>query len=219
MRVWDFPLRLFHWGLFVSIVGAIISVKIEVMWLHERFGLNVLGLITFRVFWGFLGGLYAQFRQFLTLPSTAFRELKTIFKPNPNPKPGHGAIGGYATLTLLGIPLLMAISGTMSNDDVLFEGPLAHLIPSGTNALSSAHRIGENFLLFILFLHVGAIAFYKYKHKRNLTSAMVTGNANDVSVHSVDGSISIKRNFFGFFLMLVCIVAAQSITLFRPSFF
>ena len=219
MRVWDFPLRLFHWGLLVSVVGAIISAKAEVMWLHERFGLTVFGLIIFRIFWGFLGGHYALFCQFLRLPPIAFQEFKTIFKPKSKLKAGHSAIGGYATLALLGIPLFMAISGTMSNDDVLFEGPLAHLIPNGTDAASSAHHIGENFLLFILFLHVSAIVFYKYKHNRNMTSAMVTGNATDVSVCSVDGSISIKRQIYGIFLMLVFIAAAQSITVLRPSLF
>ena len=219
MRVWDFPLRLFHWGLAVSIVGAIISVKAEVMWLHERFGLTVLGLITFRIFWGFLGGHYAQFRQFLTSPAIVLQELKKILKPNSKSTAGHSAVGGYATLTLLGVPLFMAISGTMSNDDVLFEGPLAHFVPAVTDAASSAHHIGENFLIFILVLHVSAIAFYKYKHKRNLTSVMITGNANNVPAHLMDGSISIKRQFFGVFLMLVFNVAAHSITLLRPSLF
>ena len=56
MIVWDFPLRLVHWSLFICVVGAIISAKAEVLWIPERFGLAVLGLVTFRVFWGFLGG-------------------------------------------------------------------------------------------------------------------------------------------------------------------
>ena len=76
MCVWDFPLRLFHWGLLVSIVGAVVSVKAEALWIHERFGLTVLGLIVFRIFWGFLGGHYSLFRQFLATPRMAFYELK-----------------------------------------------------------------------------------------------------------------------------------------------
>jgi cytochrome b len=52
MIVWDFPLRLFHWSLFICVVGAIISAKIEVLWVHERFGLAVLGLVIFRIFLG-----------------------------------------------------------------------------------------------------------------------------------------------------------------------
>jgi cytochrome b len=225
--VWDFPLRLFHWGLLVNIVGAIISAKAEVLWVHERFGLTVLGLIIFRIVWGFLGGHYARFSQFLAMPRVAFQELKTLFRPTLKPcsklnmgiKAGHSALGGYAVLGLLGIPLFMAISGTMSNDDVLFDGPLAHLVPNGSDKATSAHHIGEKLLYIILCLHISAILFYKFKKKRNLTKAMVTGKVDDRLVSAGDGGISANRNYFGCFLMLVFIAAAQSITLLRPSLF
>ena len=36
MRVWDLPLRIFHWGLVIAIIGAVGSAKADVMWLHER---------------------------------------------------------------------------------------------------------------------------------------------------------------------------------------
>ena len=117
MRVWDFPLRLFHWALFVSIIGAIISAKAGVLWVHERFGLTVLGLIIFRIVWGFVGGQYARFRQFLAMPQMAFQELQTLFKSAPKPesksnieiKVGHSALGGYAVLGLLCIPLFICL--------------------------------------------------------------------------------------------------------------
>ena len=66
MRVWDLPLRIFHWALVVAVIGAVVSSKAEVMWLHERFGLSVMGLVAFRLIWGFVGGYYARFRQFVT---------------------------------------------------------------------------------------------------------------------------------------------------------
>ena len=71
MRVWDLPLRIFHWGLVIAIIGAVGSAKADVMWLHERFGLTVMGLVAFRVVWGFVGGYYARFSQFLTPPNIA----------------------------------------------------------------------------------------------------------------------------------------------------
>ena len=227
MRVWDFPLRLFHWALFVSIFGAIISAKMEILWVHERFGLTVLGLIVFRLIWGFLGGHYARFRRFLAKPQVAFQELKVIVKPNQKSNPkldvkaevGHSALGGYAVLALLGIPLLMAISGTMSSDDVLYEGPLAHLMPDVIGNATDAHHLGERLLFFILFLHVSAILVYKFKKKRNLTKAMVTGNADAMPAKAIDGSISPSRTYLGLFLMLLCISAAQSLSLLRPTFF
>ena len=113
----------------------------------------------------------------------------------------------------------MAISGTMSNDDVLFDGPLAHLAANFTDKATSAHHFGEKLLFMALFLHISAILFYKYKKKRNLTKAMVTGNVDAMPARDADGSISARHTYFGLFLMLVSIAAAQSITLLRPALF
>ena len=52
MRVWDLPLRIFHWALVFAVIGAVVSSKADVMWLHERFGLSVMGLVAFRLIWG-----------------------------------------------------------------------------------------------------------------------------------------------------------------------
>ena len=220
MLVWDFPLRLFHWSLFICVVGAIISAKAEILWVHERFGLAVLGLVSFRIFWGFLGGHYARFSQFLASPKAAFQGLKTLLRPDPIEKAGHSPLGGYAVLGLLGVPLFMAISGTMSNDDVLFEGPLAHLVPNGTNDATSAHHLGEKLLFIILIAHIAAILIYKFKKKRNLTMAMIKGKASlPENKLAKDGGISDQRTFFGLLLMLAFVAAAQSISLLRPALF
>ena len=220
MIVWDFPLRLFHWSLFICVVGAIISAKTEVLWVHERFGLAVLGLVTFRIFWGFLGGRYARFSQFLRSPKAALNGLKTLFRPDPVSKSGHSALGGYAVLGLLGIPLLMAVTGTMSNDDVLFEGSLAHLVPNLTDKIADVHHFSERFLFLIIILHIAAILIYKFKKKRNLTMVMVKGKSKiaDAKLEN-DGSISAKHSFFGFILMVAFVAAAQSLTLLRPTLF
>ena len=70
IKLWDLPTRLFHWLLVIAVVGAIVTVKLGGNWMlwHERFGLMVLGLIVFRVMWGFLGSSYARFSQFLVGP-------------------------------------------------------------------------------------------------------------------------------------------------------
>ena len=124
-------LRLFHWALFVSIIGAIISAKAGVLWVHERFGLTVLGLIIFRIVWGFVGGHYARFRQFLPCREWRFKSCKHYLDLHQNQSQNRilrqklvTVRLAVAVLGLLGIPLFMAISGTMSNDDVLFDGPL-----------------------------------------------------------------------------------------------
>ena len=72
-----------------------------------------------------------------------------------------------------------------------------------TDKATSAHNFGEKLLFGILFLHIGAILFYKYKKKRNLTKAMVTGNVDAMLASAADGSISANHSYFGLFLMLV----------------
>ena len=174
----------------------------------------------FRVFWGFLGGHYARFGQFLRSPKAALNGLKTLFQPDSVAKSGHSALGGYAVLGLLGIPLLMAVTGTMSNDDVLFEGPLAHLVPNLTDKIADVHHFSERFLFLIIILHIAAILIYKFKKKRNLTMVMVKGKSKtaDAKLEN-DGSISAKHSFFGFILMVAFVAAAQSLTLLRPTLF
>ena len=40
MLVWDLPLRLFHWGLVVSVFVSVGSAKTGVMFVHEKSGLT-----------------------------------------------------------------------------------------------------------------------------------------------------------------------------------
>jgi len=143
-----------------------------------------------------------------------------LFQPDPVAKSGHSALGGYAVIGLLGIPLFMAITGTMSNDDVLFDGPLAHLVPNMTNKIAEIHHFSANFLFLIIILHLVAILIYKFKKKRNLTMVMVKGKSNIADAKlDKDGGISAKQTFFGLIMMVAFIAAAQAITLLRPSLF
>ena len=109
----------------------------------------------------------------------------------------------------------------MSNDDVLFDGPLAHLVPGWSNIASDLHDIGEPFLFFMVALHIGAILIYKFVKKRNLTMTMFHGQApHDLVAASIkDGGISAMRTVFGLVLLAGCVLAANALTLLRPAFY
>jgi cytochrome b561 len=51
IRIWDLPTRLFHWALFVCVVGLIITGNIggDLMRWHFRFGYCVMTLLLFRI--------------------------------------------------------------------------------------------------------------------------------------------------------------------------
>jgi cytochrome b len=76
VRVWDLPLRLFHWLLAACLVGSFVTVKTGSMDWHFRFGYAALALIVFRVLWGFVGPRYARFSSFLFGPSALLTYLR-----------------------------------------------------------------------------------------------------------------------------------------------
>ena len=63
VKVWDLPLRLFHWLLLIAVSAAFATIwaKSERN-LHMLAGYSVLALLLFRLVWGFIGGEHAQAR-------------------------------------------------------------------------------------------------------------------------------------------------------------
>lgn len=171
--VWDLPTRLFHWALVVCVVGAFITAKLGGNWMvwHGRFGITALGLLAFRLVWGFIGPTYARFAQFVRGPRTILAYLKGQWHGQ-----GHNPLGALSVLALLGILVFQGAIGLFSNDDVAFEGYLMPLVGAElSNRLTSLHKITEEILLLLVALHVGAIAFYAWVKKENLVQPMITG--------------------------------------------
>ena len=78
IRLWDLPTRLFHWLLVLAVVAAVVSGQVggKLIDLHGKIGLAIVGLIAFRVVWGFVGSTYARFAQFLPTPARIRAYLK-----------------------------------------------------------------------------------------------------------------------------------------------
>ncbi len=174
IRIWDLPLRLFHWLLVVAVIGSFVSVKLggnAMIW-HGRFGYIVLSLIFFRLIWGFVGTHHARFAQFIKSPKAIFAYLK-----NPTETPGHSPLGAISVIVLLGLFLSQALAGLFASDDIAFDGPLVKYVASTwVELLTSFHRLNEWVLMALVGVHVGAILYYKYSKKINLISAMITGD-------------------------------------------
>ena len=68
--VWDLSTRLFHWLLAAAVTGAVVTGLQggALMDWHGRFGLSIVGLLAFRLVWGFVGPTYARFIQFFPTP-------------------------------------------------------------------------------------------------------------------------------------------------------
>ena len=98
--VWDLPLRLFHWLLAVCVIAGIISGKMEALSVHQHTGMAVMGLVLFRLIWGFSGSQTARFARFIRPVSEVIEIIQQIKHGKADKRAGHSALGGYAVLYL-----------------------------------------------------------------------------------------------------------------------
>lgn len=180
--VWDWPLRLTHWLFVFCIVVSWWSAEQRAMDWHRYSGYALLGLLIFRIYWGFAGSSSARFAQFLRGPSTL---LAYVRRPRgAHRDAGHNPLGGWSVAAMLTLMLSQALIGLFVSDvDGLESGPLSHLVSFGTSrTLAEVHEIGFNVLLTLAAFHVAAILFYLLVKRENLVRAMLTGRSRDVTL-------------------------------------
>jgi cytochrome b len=176
LRVWDLPVRLFHWTLVILIFVSWLTQELGRMDLHKLCGYTIMALLLFRLAWGFVGSDTARFSKFLRSPLAAFRHLGQLHRREPDTEIGHNAAGGWMVLVMLGMLAVQVGSGLFSNDDVLTEGPLAHFVSKETSDwLSHVHSVNFKLIEAVIVLHVLAIATYALLKGHNLVRPMITG--------------------------------------------
>ena len=178
VRVWDLPTRLFHWLLVLAVLGLFVTGSLggNLMVWHMRFGYAVVTLILFRLGWGFFGGRWSRFLQFVPSPVGLLKYLKGAGSGYAGV--GHNPLGALSVLALLGVLSLQVATGLISDDEIAFTGPLVRFVSAdATSQATSYHtEVGKFLLLGLVGLHLAAMAFYKLVRKKALIPAMVHGD-------------------------------------------
>ena len=68
IKVWDLPVRLFHWAIVALIFFSWGTQELNYMDWHAGVGCTILTLLLFRVMWGFVGSDTARFTRFPSEP-------------------------------------------------------------------------------------------------------------------------------------------------------
>lgn len=173
IRVWDLPTRLFHWLLATLVAGAIITGEVggnAIVW-HGRLGLAIVGLLAFRLVWGFIGSTYARFASFFPTPAKIQSYLRGEWR-----QPGHNPLGALSVFGLLALIGVQLVSGLLANDDIAFQGYWFALVSKElSDTLSGLHHVAAKGILALIALHLAAILFYTHVKHESLVKPMITG--------------------------------------------
>lgn len=221
IRIWDLPIRLFHWLLVACITASFITVKLggNAMEWHARLGYCVLTLIIFRVLWGLIGSHHARFINFVPSPKALLNFLSGKTKAGL----GHNPLGALSVLALLASVGFQAVTGLFANDDISFEGPFAKYVSSSTvELLTSLHYFNEKVLIILIALHLCAILYHQKFKGENLIRPMLLGDKEidpseaekilpaDLGQASKDGGV--QRGLALLLLSLIAVVLGYFIT-------
>ena len=178
VRVWDAPIRVVHWSLVLLLPALWWTAENGQTERHSWLGFIMLGLLLFRLFWGFAGGSTARFAGFVRGPRAVLAYLAKLRGEAGEPVVGHNPLGGWSVLALLGLLILQVGLGLVSQDvDGIESGPLSYLVSYETaDAAREWHGWLFNLLLGLVALHVGAILFYLLVKRDNLVAPMISGH-------------------------------------------
>jgi cytochrome b len=202
IRVWDLPLRLFHWTLVAAIAVSFLSAEEDSVlneW-HVLSGWLAAILIVFRLVWGFVGGEHSRFSDFIR-PSRIPAHISGLLHGRRGADLGHNPLGALAVVTLLALTTATVWTGAF-----------------GGEAAEELHETIGWTLLAMITLHVVAVVVMSLVERENLARAMVTG---DKPAARHPGAVDAKPpRGFGLILALLAIVgAAYAILRYDPQAF
>ena len=164
IRVWDLPTRIFHWSLVASFAIAFLTAESEKLRdIHVIAGYTLAGLIVFRLLWGFVGGGYSRFVEFLPTPQKLVDYIKSLINGKPQHHVGHNPAGAVAIFLLLGFGIIAAASGYATYNEF------------GGHFMEELHEGASNGMMAIVVIHIAGVIVSSWLHHENLVLAMVTG--------------------------------------------
>lgn len=173
IHLWDWPVRLAHWGFVVLLPLLWWTAEEEDIETHRRLGIAMLFLVLLRLTWGVVGSDPARFARFVKGPGAVLAYLRGQFPAVP----GHNPLGGWSVAALLAVLSVQLGLGLLAQDEYgLVAGPLNHLVSYETaEMVTEWHEAFFNVILALVALHLAAIAFYSVVRQDNLIGPMLTG--------------------------------------------
>jgi len=164
IAVWDLPLRLWHWALAICVLAAWSTPTVYDR-LHRIVGYTVLGLLAFRLVWGFLGSRYSRFRMVGVRLRAAPGYLWNLRRGMTGRYIGLNPAGTLMLVALLASLAVSTITGAMSVTVTFF----------GVWWVEDTHHYSSDAVIVLVVLHVVGVVLMGILQRENLIRAMITG--------------------------------------------
>lgn len=177
VRIWDLPIRLFHWLLVAMFaLGWWSAGHPQHLDLHLLSGYTIAALLLFRLVWGVVGTRHARFRSFAVGPKRVVSYLRDLFGPRTLHPVGHNPAGAWAIFTMLALLLAITLSGLVVLGGEEGHGPLAGILSLETGiAWHEPHEWLAWAMLLLVVVHLIGVAVESILHRDNLVAAMISG--------------------------------------------
>jgi len=201
--VWQYPLRLVHWGLVISIgvlsftgyyihnpfiVGQL-QYPFLMGWfrfVHMAFGMAFLAFFLIRLYLFFAGDRWVRWRVMVPLKGSQWKEMFEVMKfyafmrPTPVSKVGHNAIAAFSYIGIYTLVLVEIVTGLVMYNWLRHTALLGFLvgwIPGLINIQNL--RLIHFFLMFVFIafgiFHVHLCLVVSAAEKRGLLDSIFTG--------------------------------------------
>jgi cytochrome b len=218
-RVWDLPVRLFHWALVAAVAGAFVTNRLGVAYFkyHVWCGYAVIVLVGFRVIWGFIGTRHARFFNFVRGPIETLRYFFAVWRGRERAYPGHNPLGALMVVALLLGLGAQAVLGLFANDQIVDVGPLYGYVSDSTSLrLTSLHRHLFYWIAGAIGFHVLAVLIHCLIKREKLVRAMVTGHKPAHSVGVTD-AVGGSRSWLAAIVVALLIAALSWVVVTAPA--
>ena len=205
--VWQLPVRFYHWiNAFAVVVLAVTGYLIgsplalqngseasfsywfgTVRFIHFVTAFVFFFNFLFRLFWGFVGNKYSDWRNFIIFRKAQIEEVKDVLAVDilqggvqPLESIGHNALAGFTYFLTFLVFLFQSITGfgmyaAMSHS--WLPRLFAWIVPlmGGDFAVRQWHHMLMWFFIIFAIVHTYLVFYHDYVEGRGVTSSMVGG--------------------------------------------
>ncbi len=164
VKVWDWPLRAFHWSLALFVLLAWFTPS-KYDSLHRFAGYAVMVLIAFRLVWGVFGTRFSRFHAVGRRLRAAPAYLAAVRRGRTGRYRGLNPAGVAMLVAMLVLLAISTVTGWMSTTVRFFGVPW----------VEDTHSYVSDAVMVLVVVHVLGVIAMCVLQKENLVRAMFTG--------------------------------------------